>query len=398
MKFTEKNNFTFGYAWWRDLEALREKKKSFLTHEPTVSGDACLRYYPDYPDNPYQNMLYRASIVPGWSVEPVDLADIVGICERFLKSSKRIFHIHWLLEVFFQDGAFLSQSVISSRIARMIGIIRIFKSIGVKIVWTAHNKIEHDLPENLIPANAYLIGEIVKLVDLVIVHVDMGMREIEEVCGISCRHKAVIIEHPLYENSRLNPENHKRPPEMNWKAQSEYALSLGMIRQYKGMRELIYTYKLIIREIKNAKLVIAGALRDHSIGIEARIMADMYPENLLFIPRRLEEEEVNYLYANCNFSLLTYKAILTSGSYYMAATHSKCSLAPRMGMFKEIVKDGINGYMYDRHGEGLLQKLRMIYSADGSELTTIGKQAREHCKYGPEGFSSVFYKAISDLK
>jgi len=399
MKFAERYNSIFGYAWWRDLEGLREKQKSLNRRLTAGTNDrACIRYYPDYRGNPYQNILYQSLIEAGWSIEAVDLTDVFGIYESFLESFGRVFHIHWLLDIFFQNNEFLSRDLVSFRIAKFISIIRMFKCIGVKIVWTVHNKTEHDLPEYLISLNVQLVGEIVKLADLVIVHLDIGIREIEEFCGIPCRYKTVIIEHPLYEGFRLNRDNHKKPREMHWKAHDKYGLVLGMIRPYKNLWELINIYEHTIMEMKNVKFVIAGTPVDRRMVVEIKTLADKYSENLLFIPRRLEENEVNYLYANCHFSLITCRNVLTSGSYYMAATHSKCSLVPRTDMFNEVVKDGINGYMYDDYKESLLRKLRMLYSADSSKLAAIGRRAREYCKYSSENFSNAFYTVINDLK
>ncbi|WGL16390.1 glycosyltransferase family 4 protein [Microbulbifer bruguierae] len=384
--------------WWLLLEQLRSEQ---LNEKTGFSGGRkdqklMVKFYPDYRGNPYQGILYGSSQPESSKYEPSS-SDAYKNSLDFLAAENRVYHVHWLKEVF--AGAENSQEA-KIKLRNYLGTLKLYKCLGVKILWTIHNQIDHDQPEHISPLLIELMKALVELCDCVLVHTNNTIEIMEAYLGVEIKRKAVVLEHPLYPDPVEGSEDLKEPSEFSaWSGRGKsFALSLGMIRPYKGVADLLDAFSAILSSgDKNARLVVAGRPMDPEVTEKAKVLTKCYPDNFLYISRNLSDAEVNFLYKSCEFSVLTYKKILISGSYYMAATHKKACIAPRIGMFQEKIVDGDNGLLYDGSIAGLIGSLKTAYGKSASELQRMGRLAHNGCQHTAESFSSGFYKVVEGL-
>lgn len=91
--------------------------------------------------------------------------------------------------------------------------------------------------------------------------------------------------------------------------------------------------------------------------------------------RFIKDEEVQVFLNCCDFVLLSYRDILTSGSFFQAVTFDRPVLSPSLGSLQYYVCDGVNGYLYDSYDlKSILKSLKV--SQPDSNVTKIGK-----CEY-----------------
>lgn len=375
LKFKNDNHWWHAVNWYNCNIKLRKEKIS----------DTRLVYFPNYAANPYQKLMYQKL---EHSVKPKSF-DIFEDLLFLSSGRKKVFHIHWLKEIFSNCN---TELLAIDCYTKFIDEIKIYKNIGCKIVWTVHNKIDHDQPEFI---KRYLIKVMQYLAnnsDIIHVHTLNTIEIMETFLNVSIRHKAEHIEHPLYPIP--NDSEIKSPPELDGKSFNEYFLSLGMIRPYKGVELLLRAFDKCMAENIDIKLIVAGYSLDPKVDEIAKTLEYKYPNNIIFINRKLKEEEVNYLYKNCLSSVLTYKKILISGSYYMAATHSKPSICPNIGMFKEKVKDNENGFIYDQSLDDLAETLRKINSLDKDIIKSVGEKSHSSCVNTHEEFSCKYFNLV----
>ncbi len=93
------------------------------------------------------------------------------------------------------------------------------------------------------------------------------------------------------------------------------------------------------------------------------------------------EDELAGLMQLADVSVTSYKKILTSGSYFLATTFAKPTVAPLKGMFAEIIKEDETGFLYDGSVEELTMLLSRISMLPNSELARIGDNALKACKH-----------------
>jgi glycosyltransferase involved in cell wall biosynthesis len=344
-------------------------------------------YFPNYEANPYQNIMYT-HLGNNKKEKNIDIIDDLYFLSM---AKKRVFHIHWLKEVFVGCDCEAKAKVCFDD---FLDELKIYIGIGCKIIWTIHNKIDHDQSEYVSKYLIRLMKHLCKVVDKIHVHSLNSIDIMEDFLEVSFKNKAHYIEHPLY------PIKYKNEtiaiPEMKEKKFDNYLLSLGMIRPYKGIEQLLLAFESRLSNNIDIKLVVAGRCLDPAVDDLAKILIDRYPDNFVYINRSLSEEEVHYLYSNCLVSVLTYKKILISGSYYMASTHKKASICPNIGMFTEMV-NAENGFLYKQSIPGLEEVLNKIASLSKEHINEIGQRAYTRCSNDHNKFSEKYLELIWDL-
>ncbi|GGP50335.1 glycosyltransferase [Shewanella saliphila] len=369
--------------WWEAVNWFNVNSK-IIKYKNFIQSDVRVVYFPNYAANPYQNIMY-SSLNSDKKEKGTEIID--DLC--FLSmAKKRIFHIHWLKEIFVGCD---SEEKAKLCYEGFLDELKIYIGIGCKIIWTIHNKVDHDQPDFI---SKYLIELMKHLCDVtykIHVHSLNSIGIMEEFLGVSFKDKAYYLEHPLY------PVEYKYKktviPEMKGRKFENYLLSLGMIRPYKGVAQLLSAYESALRSNKNIKLVVAGRCLDPAVDDFSKTMVNKYPGNFVYINRSLSDEEVHYLYANCLVSVLTYQKILISGSYYMASTHKKPSICPNIGMFTEMVNEE-NGFLYDQSIPGLKEVINRIANLPKEQINEIGKRSYEKCSNSYEKFSEKYLELI----
>ncbi len=364
-------------AWWLATEAIRCRRTSM----PHAQGEKFIIYCPNYGRNSYQRNLY--SEYQRFKYEVLPVSHLV-IDEKLVKatfSRRLVFHQHWLKDIYWKT---LSMEAGMSAIERHIGILRALKSYGATICWTLHNLIDHDATSLQEELNNSALRQMAEVSDHIFIHSNGAGEVLSSHCGIDHSQKFDFLEHPLYDNLLLSPRQHL-PEEIKHEEIDgrRILVSLGMIRPYKGVPDLIRAFQRVVQGNgdHDLHLIIAGQLHDPEVSETLNGMDAHTRRCISLVARRLQEDELAGLMQLAHVSVTAYKKILTSGSYFLATTFAKPTVAPRKGMFAEIIKEGETGFLYDGSVDELAKLLCHISMLSNAELARVGDNALKTCKH-----------------
>lgn len=151
-------------------------------------------------------------------------------------------------------------------------------------------------------------------------------------------------------------------------------LFLGLIRPYKGVEDLIRAFQKL--ENMSSRLLIVGRVFG-AVGYEETIknLAKSDPRIRLileFVP----EDDIQVYFNACDFYVLPYKDITTSGAAALSLSFGRPIIAPNLASFPEIVRNG-SGILYDPYEiDGILNALKKVELYNWSE-ESIFKYAQQ---------------------
>ncbi len=364
-------------AWWLAMEAIR-CKRALLPH---TLRDKLIICCPNYEANSYQRNLYSECQRFNCEVLPVSH---IAIDEKLVKatfSQRLVFHQHWLKDIYWKA---LSIEAGMTTIERHIGILRALKSYGATICWTLHNLIDHDATPLQEALNNFALRQMAEVSDRIFIHTHGAGELLSSHCEIDLSGKFDILKHPLYDDLRRLPRPCLPKEIKHGEIDGRRILvSLGMIRPYKGVPDLIRAFQRVVQVNKDhgLHLIIAGQLHDQKVTETLNGMDAHTRKHISLIARKLEEDELASLMQLAHVSITPYKKILTSGNFFLATTFAKPTVAPRTGMFAEIIKEGETGFLYDGSVDELTALLHHIATLSSTELARVGDNALTACKH-----------------
>lgn len=333
-------------------------------------------------NNPYQKMLYEAInekfdiLVSGHAKE--------ALCERFLQEKRAEFdyiHLHWL-------HAFIDPSQPNGA-DKLVNVLNYAKSIGYKIIYTAHNIVSHDAEyaENEVK----LRRQVAKFFDYALVHGDKGNELLVETIKFNPS-RIYKVPHGSYGDyyGTLVDKNAARA-EFGLASDTTVFLFFGNIKGYKGLGNLLKAFERVYQTSKKIALLVAGNLVDEQSKDLVREYAN-HP-GIKFRTGYVEDALVKHLFSAADYTVLPFKRILTSGSAVLSLTFACPVIAPNDGILPEFVTNGL-GYLFDDYAEMEMimrnianKKLSVLPNAELSNFNN--KYAWSNCV---TGMSSIFAK------
>ena len=223
-------------------------------------------FIPDWRGNPYQPSL--ADHLNKKNNEIIFGLNFGRICvfeSVYANWKPEILHLHWpdqYIDV--KKRSFFYKSIFF-----LIQLVAI-KFLGVKIVWTVHNLTSHDTRFKKWELMVYKI--IAKLSDQIIVHSKYAKGKVANVYNVKNDLKINIIAHANYISNYKNTISRQEARDKLYMDKNDKVfLFFGMIRPYKGIKELIDSFCKLNR--KGVSLVIAGGCGDKKFEKEIKELA-----------------------------------------------------------------------------------------------------------------------------
>ncbi|WP_226479949.1 glycosyltransferase [Natrinema amylolyticum] len=320
-------------------------------------------HLPYFENNPYHHELGDALEQRGVSVQfstgyPRDIVRTV-----FENGIPDVLHLHWISWFLISDNRLLS--VIKATV--FIAAVICAKLLGIRIVWTVHNFLEHERRDPRL--ERFFKRHLVRyLFDDVIVHCESAKDQLVTVYDLphSVTSKLTTVPHGNYVDAYENRISGEGATEnLGLPESATVIVFFGSIKPYKRVPELIETFSHIDEE--NVRLLIAGnPMNDdvaRSVGAVAR-RDDRVETALEFVP----VEEVQVYMNAADVVVLPFEDILSSGSVLLAMSFGNPIVAPRDGCLPEILADQ-HELLYDSDDEsGLEDALERVLSTDLDEL------------------------------
>lgn len=315
-------------------------------------------FIPDYRKwNPYQinlsNSLSNLKVLVDF-----DNKFLIFMNRRYLELD--ILHIHWPNPFMLSNNKYLTIGKSISFICE----VSLLKLFGTKIIWTIHNSLGHEGKFRSI--ELFFNKLLVKLCDKLIVHCQFAKMELARIYPDKSA-SIVVIPHGKYNGYDNTISMYEARDKLELNMKDLVFLYIGQIRPYKGILNLIHTFKSLNRS--DAKLLIVGKPIDDKI---VRDILDSCKDNgniktiLKFIP----DEDIQIYMNAADIVVLPYKDVLTSGTAILSMSFGKPIIAPAIGCVIDIL-DKNGGFLYSTE-DGLLDTMRHVLNSDKKVLIDMG--------------------------
>lgn len=321
-----------------------------------------------YPNNPYQYLLLNELGSIGVEVICVNNETQLYLFSNFkFYKELNIIHFHWTNPYMFDKTSFKTKI----KSLKFFIELLILKIIGVKIVYTVHNIKNH---QNRYPkTELFFLRVLIRFVfDKLIVHGHSVKEEVIRTFNLngSYANKMVVIPHGHYIDYYKNVISKDEAREkFRIPKRAKVFLNFGLIRQYKGIPELINTFKKL--NDQSLYLIIAGKPDDNEI---KSYLNKQSCTNIIVDQRFIPDDQIQCYMNAADVVVLPYRDILTSGCLLLAMSFGKALIVPDLGCLSDTL-DRSGGILYNAADEnGLLNGMKAILQMD---VESMGKYNKE---------------------
>jgi beta-1,4-mannosyltransferase len=258
-------------------------------------------------------------------------------------------------------------------------ILKLKKLLGLKIVWTLHNKISHS-PDNL-KLKTQLFRAMLKQSDLIITHSNEGIRFAESMHkGASTR--IFYFPHPIILSRHFNTKLPLQNDLLIW----------GTITPYKGIDSFLeYLYQQ--NEQFKYKILIVGKVPSNEFLDKLK---EFENEKIIINNQYIDNEELSVMINSSKAVLFTYTgdSVLSSGALMDSLAHGALVIGPHVGAFKDSSDLGVI-----KTYQNFDQLMSILHELDDA------KKAIDHQKisdftsnYSWENFGHQLNEVMKDLK
>jgi D-inositol-3-phosphate glycosyltransferase len=255
---------------------------------------------------------------------------------------------------------------------------RWLKTLGIKIVYTAHDLLPHDYSTN---TDREALGKIYTLADRVIVHSKSDRSELMRTFGIDYNQISVIPHgsNSLFCSSEEISKSAARKG-LGIDGDKKIILFFGFIRRYKGLEYLIEAFNRIKNDVPDAVLLIAGTIyegdRDRHKYYSELIRECRRQDDISCRTEYIPLERVNDYFSAADVVVLPYIKTYTSGVLLSAYAAGRPVVVTDTGALKEVVEEGKSGYVVPPENVAALAEAISKTLSNSEQLETMGRYAK----------------------
>jgi glycosyltransferase involved in cell wall biosynthesis len=284
--------------------------------------------------------------------------------------------ITWIREGLFVPGNLLHAQWWSPPLALIYFIVAFFfKLRGKPVIFTVHNIFQHEKKPvyNMISRILFRLG------DHFIVHSSSNERQLTDYFNIPGQRISVIAHGPLGFHVRGNTDRQMIRDAFGFKPQNKVILLFGAIRPYKGIETALEAFSEVVRQLPEARLLIAGKLWERWERYEDIIrdlsISDYIKKHFKYIP----SDEVEQFFLASDLVLLPYHHFESqSGVGATALAFNKPMIVTETGGLPELVADRF--YVVPPKDPAALAEKVIFCLKDGSRLAKMAEESRQIAK------------------
>jgi D-inositol-3-phosphate glycosyltransferase len=162
-----------------------------------------------------------------------------------------------------------------------------------------------------------------------------------------------------------------------------YLLFFGFIRAYKGLDLLIKAFADRRLRSKKVRLIIAGEFYEDDAPYRLLLKLYNLEKDVILFDKFIRDEEVPLYFGAADLVVQPYKSATQSGVTQIAFQYEKPMLVTAVGGLREIVSDGVCGYVVPPEPESIAEAILDFFDNDRLEEFTRGV-IRERDKFSWE--------------
>lgn len=163
--------------------------------------------------------------------------------------------------------------------------------------------------------------------------------------------KVLLHEHPLYDHFGEVKDQRLAQTELGIPEGKKVLLFFGLIRDYKGVRQLIDAFA---RLDESYYLVIAGEVYGDEKEFQNQIAANTNYKRIKFVNQFISDNEVSHYFSAADLCVLPYVTATQSGVTAVAHYMETPVLATNVGGLKETIDHGKTGWIIEKSEPSLI--------------------------------------------
>ncbi len=300
----------------------------------------------------------------------------------------KVLHLHWILP--YTKGQHRWQKALYG--IKFLIDVSLVQRLGVRVVWTVHNQVTHDTPFPKL--EMWVRRRLAKQVDRIILHNTATLESIAQTYGISPA-KAQVIPHGHYRDvysPKISSTDARRS--LGLPLTGNVYLSLGLLRPYKGIEQLLTLWREHPKITTGNTLLIAGKAGSAYAEELQKLIADL--PSIILMPEFIESDRIHLFFSAATFTVLPYRNILNSGSLILAMSYGVPVIAPRLGNIPESLGKA-DELLYDADDDmGLLGALKQSLDVDRRSLSQQVVEACDRLGWDKIGKKTMFlYRQVT---
>ena len=259
-------------------------------------------------------------------------------------------------------------------------LLAAIRAFGVRVVWTAHNVLPHELRRGDIVLHRVLY----RLASHVITHTKQGAQSLTSSFGVSPKRIHVV---PIgnSESTALSviPSDQARQ-ELEIPRDATVYLFYGQFRPYKGYDELLTAFEVATRRCPRISLVLAGRA-PHSVAkdIQRRLssMEDTVRQRIVWRPAIdafVDQVTTDLVFSAADCVVLPYREVSQSAVLMQAFAYGRPVLGTAAGGFLESIRDGETGFLFPAGDVNALARRLEELGSQRERLAACGARAKEY--------------------
>lgn len=322
--------------------------------------------------NPYFRLLHDALEKQGVSVIHSRRPYIFPLTRAIVAHKESdVLQLDWIFDFYFSDN-FTGCKIIDTFVTFGRAFLLLFDLILVSfsstaIVWTVHNKQHH---EGKYPRISRVVNEFVFwIADTVTVKCENAKGELATLYAKANSESMHVVPDgnyiSAYENSISTNEARS---ELGIDGDTFVYLFFGMIREYKGIPELIDAFDNLHHS--DSELWIVGNPKTDELRqkIERQVVTT---GNVYTVFKFIEEDKIQYYMNAADILVLPYRDILNSGSVHLGMSFRLPIIAPELGCIPATVPNA-NEFLYDPSDPEALRRV-LAEALAHPDLNSIGE-------------------------
>jgi glycosyltransferase involved in cell wall biosynthesis len=202
--------------------------------------------------------------------------------------------------------------------------------------------------------------------------------------------------HPLFDNYGTIEPREVAISKLNLNQSDSYLLFFGFIRAYKGLDLLLTAFSDKRLRNRNLKLIVAGEFYEDDSPYKNIVKSAGLENDVIFYDHFIRDEEVNHFFGVADLVVQPYKSATQSGVTQIAYFFEKPMLVTDVGGLREIVPDGICGYVVKPEPKEIADALVDFYDNGKKELLVEGVK-KEKEKFSWEKMTAAIRDVYSKL-
>lgn len=315
--------------------------------------------------NPYMRLLVNSLEAAGVTICPARSGRF--FLYRSLRQYGRpdVFHLQWHHAYF--EGKHLPQAAM--RTAFFLLQLIMLKIMGVRLVWTVHNVVNHE--RHRVEWELFACRLMARLVNAIVVHCEAAVPIVAGKYKVSAR-SFHVVPHGHYIDVYAPPDDKRSSrTHLGLPLDDVLLLYFGQIRPYKGLEALTQAFGAL--DSDNVRLVVAGEPKSEDLR-QMLEEASKHDVRILLHLDYIDDEQLSHFLSAADLIVLPYQEVLTSGAAILAASFERPVLVPSMGCLCEL--DATAAIYFDPNSELSLQSA--LKNALSAPLDVMGKAAREY--------------------